>query len=198
MIRGKGQEGGQVNDSARHERNIAEVLAFWFEELRPEQWFKKDEALDEIVRTRFGALYERLATNPALDWRETAEGCVAAVIVLDLFPRQLYRDDARAFATDEAARAIASLAIERCFDRVLSPAQRKFLYMPFQHSEDADMQARSVALFATIDDPDTLAYARRHKEVIDRFGRYPHRNAALGRESTEEEQAYLKEPNSVF
>ena len=187
-----------MNDSARHERNIAEVLAFWFEELRPEQLFKKDEALDEIVRTRFGALYERLAAHPALDWRETAEGCVAAVIVLDQFPRQLYRDDARAFATDEAARAIASLAIERCFDQVLSPAQRKFLYMPFQHSEDADMQARSVALFATTDDPDTLAYARRHKEVIDRFGRYPHRNAALGRMSTEEEQAYLKEPNSVF
>ena len=187
-----------MNDLASCRANIAEVLAFWFEELRPEQWFKKDEALDGIVRTRFGALYERLATNLAPDWRQTAEGCVAAVIVLDQFPRQLFRDDARAFATDEAALAIASLAIERCFDRVLSAAQRKFLYMPFQHSEDADAQARSVALFATIDDPDTLAYARRHKEVIDRFGRYPHRNAALGRHSTEEEQAYLKEPNSVF
>ena len=94
--------------------------------------------------------------------------------------------------------AIASLAIERCFDRALSPVQRKFLYMPFQHSEDADVQARSVALFATIDDTDTLAYARRHKEIIDRFGRFPHRNASLGRESTEEELAFLKEPKSVF
>ncbi len=185
-------------DLARHDCNMAEVLAFWFKELRPEQWFKKDVALDEIVRTRFGALCERLATNLALDWRETAEGCLAAVIVLDQFPRQLFRDDARAFATDEAALAIASLAIERCFDRALSPVQRKFLYMPFQHSEDADVQARSVVLFATIDDTDTLAYARRHKEIIDRFGRFPHRNASLGRESTEEELAFLKEPKSVF
>ena len=187
-----------MNDLARRDGDIAEVLAFWFEELRPEQWFEKDEALDRIVRTRFGALYRRLATNLAPDWRQTAKGCLAAVIVLDQFPRQLYRDDARAFATDEAALAIASLAIERCFDRVLSPAMRKFLYMPFQHSEDADAQARSVALFATIDDAETVAYAWRHKEVIDRFGRYPHRNAALGRASTEEELAFLEEPNSVF
>ncbi len=187
-----------MNDSARRGRDIAEILAFWFEELRPEQWFKKDEALDGIVRARFGALYRRLAANLAPDWRATVEGCVAAVIVLDQFPRHLYRDDARAFATDEAALAIASLAVERCFDRELSPAQRKFLYLPFQHSEDADAQARSVALFATIDDAETLAYARRHKEVIDRFGRYPHRNAALGRASTEEELAFLEEPNSAF
>ena len=155
--------GDQIRDRdlARHDCNMAEVLAFWFKELRPEQWFKKDVALDEIAR-------------------------------------QVFRDDARAFATDEAALAIASLAIERCFDRALSPVQRKFLYMPFQHSEDADVQARSVALFATLDDPDTLTYARLHKEIIDRFGRFPHRNASLGRMSTEEELAFLKEPNSVF
>ena len=187
-----------MNNLARHDCHMGEVLAFWFKELRPDQWFKRDEALDEIVRSRFGALYERLATNLAPDWRETAEGCLAAVIVLDQFPRQLFRDDARAFATDEAALAIASLAIERSFDQALSPVQRKILYMPFQHSEDADVQARSVALFATIDDPDTLTYARRHKEIIDRFGRFPHRNAVLSRDSTEEELAFLKEPNSVF
>lgn len=143
-------------DLARPDCNIADVIEFWFKGLRPERWFKKNDELDEIVRTRFGALYERLATNLALDWTETAEGCLAIVIVLDQFPRQLFRDDARAFATDEAALAIASLAIERCFDQALRPVQRKFLYMPFQHSEDADVQARSVALFATIDDPDTL------------------------------------------
>ena len=143
-------------DLARPDCNIADVIEFWFKGLRPERWFKKNDELDEIVRTRFGALYERLATNLALDWTETAEGCLAIVIVLDQFPRQLFRDDARAFATDEAALAIASLAIERCFDQALRPVQRKFLSMPFQHSEDADVQARSVALFTTIDDPDTL------------------------------------------
>lgn len=185
-------------DAMTHDRDIAAVLAFWFEELRPEQWFKKDPELDETVRARFLPLYERLAAGLPPHWRATPEGCLAAVIVLDQFPRNLFRDDPRAYATDAAALATAEHAIERGFDQALNPARKQFLYTPLQHSEDADVQARSVRLLATIDEPEALEYAKRHKAIIDRFGRFPHRNAILGRASTAEERAFLEEPDSSF
>ena len=179
-------------------RDVAGVLAFWFDELRSDQWFKKDEAVDEEIRARFGPLYERLAAGVPPRWLETPESCLAAVIVLDQFPRNMFRDDPRAYATDAAALATAEHAVARGFDRRLSPAGARFLYTPFEHSEDAAMQERSVALFATVSDAETMKHIERHKEIIDRFGRFPHRNAGLGRPSTEEELAFLKEPNSSF
>ncbi len=179
-------------------REVAEVLAFWLEEVRPEQWFKKDPDLDESVRARFAALHERLAAGVPPRWLETPEGCLADVIVLDQFPRNMFRDAAKAYATDAAALATAEHAIARGFDRKLTEAGARFLYTPFEHSEDAAMQARSVALFATVSDAETMKYIERHKEIIGCFGRFPHRNAVLGRPSTAEELAFLEEPDSSF
>ncbi len=192
-----------MDETAKPDRDIADVLAFWFVELRPGQWFKKDDGVDAAIRDRFGELYRRFAANVLRSndpryWEETPRGCLAAVIVLDQFPRNIYRDDPRAFATDAAALAIATNAIGQGFDRTLGPAERMFLYMPFQHSEERDGQARSVELFATIGEPGTLEYARRHQEIIERFGRFPHRNAVLGRESTEAELAFLEESVTAF
>jgi uncharacterized protein (DUF924 family)/quercetin dioxygenase-like cupin family protein len=177
---------------------IDRVLSFWFEALRPEQWFAVDETVDDEVRARFGTLHRRLADCVPPDWEQTPEGCLAAVIVLDQFPRNMFRGEPRAFATDAAALALADRAIGRGFDRALSAARRKFLYMPFQHGENAADQARSVELFAALGDPQTLDFARRHKEIVDRFGRFPHRNTVLGRVSTEEELAFLERPDSAF
>jgi len=181
-----------------HDPEIDRVLSFWFEELRPEQWFTVDDTVDEDVRARFRALHRRLAAGVPPDWKQTPEGFFAAVIVLDQFPRNMFRGDARAFATDAAALALADRAIGRGFDRALAPVRRKFLYMPFQHSERPEDQARSVDLFASLDDPQALDFAKRHKEIVDRFGRFPHRNAVLGRASTAEELTFLQRPDASF
>lgn len=174
------------------------VLSFWFEELEPRQWFEKDDALDRRIRERFLVLYERLAVQGAGGWAHTAHGALAAVIVLDQFPRNMFRGDARSFASDALALTVAEQAIGAGLDAALDATHRKFLYMPFEHSEDAAMQARSVALFAALGDADSLDYALRHKQVIDRFGRFPHRNALLGRSTTAEEAAFLEKPGSAF
>ena len=181
-------------DSSR----IDEVLRFWFEELTREHWFGGGEAVDERIRERFLTLHEALRERVPESWRATARGMLAAVIALDQFPRNLYRGDPRAFAADPAALALATEAIERGLDRAMSIDERQFLYLPFEHSEDPAVQARSVELFATLENENTLGYALRHKEIIDRFGRFPHRNEVLGRESTPEEIEFLKEPDSSF
>lgn len=181
-------------DSSR----IDEVLAFWFEELTPDDWFGGGEAVDNRIRDRFLALHEALRDDVPESWRATARGMLAAVIALDQFPRNLYRGDPRAFAADPVALALATEAIERGLDRTMTHDERKFLYLPFEHSEDPSVQARSVELFAALEDEETTGYAIRHQEIIDRFGRFPHRNEVLGRESTPEELAFLKEPDSSF
>ena len=185
-------------DPATRGSEIDRVLSFWFGELRPEQWFAVHATLDEGIRTRFGPLHQRLAASVPLGWEETAEGCLAAVIVLDQFPRNMFRGEARAFATDTAALALAERAIGQGFEQALDPVRRTFLYMPFQHSERAADQARSVELFAALGDPRVLDFAKRHKQIVDRFGRFPHRNAVLGRPSTAEERAFLERPDSSF
>ena len=172
---------------------VGAVLSFWFEELSPEQWFAQDPILDATVSHRFGELYERLTTEGPGDWEGTAEGALAAVIVFDQFPRNIYRASPRAFASDSQALAVAERAISRGQDQEVGPDRRLFLYMPFQHSEDPEVQARSVALFADLGDPRSLEHARHHCAIIDRFGRFPSRNAILGRESTAEEAAFLEE-----
>ncbi len=177
----------------------AEVLAFWFEDCAPDQWFTRDGAFDDAIRRRFAALCGRAAGGALDDWQDTAEGALALVILLDQFPRNMFRDDPRAFATDGQARAVARTAIERGLDAELSETQRKFLYMPFQHSEDLADQRLSVRLVAEqCSDEKTLDYARQHLEVIERFGRFPHRNAVLGRESSPEEIAFLQQPGASF
>lgn len=178
--------------------DAAQVLAFWFTELRREQWFARDATVDAAIRKRFADLYRRLAAEVPATWRTTPAGHLAAVIVLDQFPRHLFRGDPRAFASDDAALALAEEALAAGVDRALGAAERIFLCMPFQHSESREIQACSVALFAAIGDPEALEAAKRHREIVDRFGRFSHRNAALGRASTPEEIEFLKEPKSSF
>ncbi len=177
---------------------IEEILRFWFEELDPKDWWRKDDGLDATITRRFGPVYERLRRGVPDAWLESPDGVLAAVIVLDQFPRNIFRNTPEAFATDAAALALAKRAIASGVDAKLEPARRAFLYMPFQHSEDASDQARSIELFASLGQPLNLDFALKHKAVIDRFGRFPHRNAILGRSSTDEELAFLTEPGSSF
>ena len=174
------------------------ILHFWFTELTPKQHFAKDAALDESIRTRFGATLEAALRCELFSWRETPEGCLAQILVLDQFSRNVYRDTARAFAQDALALALAQELVASGQDRSLPLAQRSFAYMPYMHSESALVHAQAVELFSQPGLEDTLRFELRHKEIIDRFGRYPHRNALLGRESSPEELAFLSEPGSGF
>jgi uncharacterized protein (DUF924 family) len=169
-----------------------DVVHFWFEELQPKGWFTRDEAVDATIRKRFGALHASLIEKVPASVLTTPLGALATVIVLDQFSRNLYRNSSRAFTCDPTALAIAQEAIRAGFDRQLERNQRVFLYMPFQHSEDRDVQHRSIELFTELGDANVLDYARQHRDVIERFGRFPHRNRMLGRESTPQEVEFLK------
>jgi len=171
---------------------IDDVLHFWFEELQRDEWFKRDDGVDATIRKRFGALHATLTEKVPASVTMTPQGALATVIVLDQFSRNLFRNSPRAFACDATALAISQEAIGRGFDRELTRDHRVFLYMPFQHSEDRVVQRRSLELFAALDIPENLDYARQHRDIIERFGRFPHRNRVLGRESTHEETEFLK------
>ena len=178
---------------------ISEVLEFCFDAAPTARWFVKDAAFDAEVRARFADLHERAAAHKLDGWRKTPEGCVALCILLDQVPRNLFRGEARAFACDERARAVTRHAVGQRFDHTLPQVQRLFLYLPLEHSESLADQNLSVRLIAQLfEDPRWLDYAMRHREVIARFGRFPHRNAALGRTSTPQEEAFLAEPGSSF
>ena len=174
------------------------ILHFWFTELSPKQHFAKDAALGETIRTRFGATLEAAARCELFAWRATAQGRLAEVVVLDQFSRNVYRDTPRAFAQDGLALALAQELMASGQDRSLPLAQRSFAYMPSMHSESALVHAQAVALFSQPGLEDSLRSALRHKAIIDRFGRYPHRNADLGRSSTPQELGFLREPESSF
>jgi len=168
----------------------AEVIAFW-REAGPEHWFEKDEVFDEAIRARFLALHERAAAGELKDWKNSAEGTLALLLLFDQFPRNMFRGTARAFATDELARAIAAGALLKNFDAQVPSDLRTFLYLPFEHSEDMADQERGLALYTAAGDQNDLKWAQIHADIIRRFGRFPHRNAALGRSTTPEEQAFL-------
>ena len=174
------------------------VLHFWFDELTPQQHFAKDAALDDTIRTRFGATLEAAARCELFAWRSTPEGRLAEILVLDQFSRNVYRDTPRAFAQDALALVLAQELVASVHDRSLPLAQRSFAYMPYMHSESALVHAQAIALFAQPGMEDSLRFALRHKDIIDRFGRYPHRNALLGRASSAKELAFLNEPGSSF
>ncbi|BBL78506.1 membrane protein [Rubrobacter xylanophilus] len=188
----------------RKSSDVEEVLDLWFggEPVFRERWFRKDPAFDAEIRNRFGGLYERAARGELEGWKEEPRSCLALILLLDQFPRNMFRGTARAFATDGKAREAADSALRSGFDRALSPVERLFVYLPFEHSERLEDQRRSVELFGRLaaetglDQP--LEYAERHMEIIERFGRFPHRNEALGRKTTEEETAFLKTPGSSF
>lgn len=176
----------------------SDVTGFWFETLSPEDWYRAPPRVDAEVAVRFGELYEALREAVPEDWLQTPGGRLAAILVLDQFPRNMFRGTPRAFATDAKALALAKDAIAAGADLALPPEQRAFLYMPFQHTEDLEDQRRSVALYESLGNANNLDFAVRHCEAIARFGRFPHRNAILGRASTPEEIAFLQEPGSSF
>ncbi|PJK28424.1 DUF924 family protein [Minwuia thermotolerans] len=179
--------------------DIARLLGFWFGELEPKDYWTRNDALDERIRREFGALYERASAGGLDHWQETPEGALALVIALDQLPRNMFRGEPRAFATDEKALDVAEGAIERGFDRRLPNDRCMFLYMPFEHSEDLSVQERSLEIFRRLGLTDEVyGFVVRHHEIVARFGRFPHRNRILGRETTPEEAAFLEEPNSSF
>jgi uncharacterized protein (DUF924 family) len=180
------------------ETSIADILHFWFREIDPELWFRSDAAFDQQLRDRFLARHEYIAALPVADCVREARSAVAAVIALDQFPRNMFRGMPRAFATDAKALEIADCALAIGYEALLSKDERMFLYLPFEHAEDADAQVRCVELMGTLADPELNRWALAHKEVIDRFGRFPHRNVILGRTSTREEIAFLALPSSAF
>lgn len=172
----------------------ADVVSFWLE-AGPEKWFAKDDGFDAAIRDGFLDTHFAAARGDLADWGQTAEGTPALLILLDQFPRNLFRDSGHAFATDGLARRIAREALARGFDRTVEPKLRPFLYLPFEHSEDPADQALSLQLFTAhrdeTGDAESLRWAVEHRDIIAKFGRFPHRNAALGRETTAEEQTYL-------
>lgn len=171
--------------------NPKEVLDFWFKELRPGDWFAKDEKLDEEVRLRFFDIHQKIAAGECEAWKNTPEGTLAYVIVLDQFSRNMFREQKESFAYDGAALKAAMAAVERGFDQELEPEKRLFLYMPYMHSESHAVHEKALEFFTDLGLEENLKYERLHKEIIDRFGRYPHRNKILGRKTTEEEQKFL-------
>lgn len=175
-----------------------DVLGFWFEECTPEQWFKKDDAFDAALRDRFGTAHAEAAAGGFAGWEATADGRMALILVLDQMSRNLYRGDPRAFAQDGRALALARRAVA-AGDHVFARRERcQFLFLPFEHSEALADQLWCEALFRSLGDANLIDYAERHRVIVERFGRFPHRNVALGRNSTPEELAFLEQPNSSF
>jgi uncharacterized protein (DUF924 family) len=174
------------------------ILHFWFEELTPKQHFIKDPALDESMRSLFGDTLQAAARCELFAWRATPEGRLAEILVLDQFSRNIFRDTPRAFAQDALALVLAQEMVAGGHEQQLGVAQRAFAYMPYMHSESAVVHAEAVRLFSLPGLENNLAFELRHKAIIDRFGRYPHRNAILGRTSSPEELVFLSEPGSSF
>jgi len=168
----------------------ADVVTFW-REAGPKRWFEKDTAFDDEIRARFLATYEAAAAGKLAAWEQSAQGALALLILLDQFPRNMFRGEARAFATDPLARAITAGALLRGFDAQVPAELRCFFYLPFEHSENLADQERGIALYQAAGDADNLKWAELHADIIRRFGRFPHRNAVLGRTTTPEEQAFL-------
>lgn len=187
----------------------AEVLAFWFgapddpgHRKKRDKWFGKDPAFDQEVHAAFSPLHQAAARGEVDHWQAEPQSCLALILVFDQFPRNMFRATARAFATDDRALALARHAVAAGFDREVPPVHRTFFYLPFEHSENLEDQRRAVELFRACEPSEgyerSLDYARRHMEIIARFGRFPHRNAVLGRENKPAETEFLKQPNSGF
>jgi uncharacterized protein (DUF924 family) len=184
------------------------VLDFWFDQNHAAYWYKSDAAFDQQIRARFGTLFEQAVAGELDDWAATPTGWLALLILLDQFSRNLYRNDARAWAQDVKAQRLALSGLASGMDQSLSAQQRVFAYMPLEHAENIELQHQVVQLFETLREQvpeeqrahfgEYVDYARRHREVIARFGRFPHRNALLGRASTADEKMYLAQPGAGF
>lgn len=175
-----------------------DILNFWFDEAKPEQHFKKDAAFDALIRQRFSEAHRAASQGELYEWRATPDGRLAEIIVLDQFSRNLFRDSAQAFAYDGIALVLAQEAVRIGADQALELQRRIFLYMPYMHSESRVIHVAAERLFRDLGLAENLKYELAHRDIIDRFGRFPHRNTALGRESTPEERAFLAQPGSSF
>lgn len=178
--------------------NYPNILDFWFDPETQPLWFEKSDNFDALINQKFRDIHQQAAQAELWSWRNTAEGRLAEIIVLDQFSRNLFRDQAQAFAQDALALALAQEAISLDLDKQLNPLQRAFLYMPFMHSESKLIHEFALKLFQRLGNPMNLDYEKKHKVIIDRFGRYPHRNQILARNSTAEELEFLTQPNSSF
>jgi uncharacterized protein (DUF924 family) len=175
-----------------------DILHFWFQELTPAQQFAKDAALDDLIRSRFGHALVAAARCELWTWRATPAGRLAEIVVLDQFSRNVYRDTPAAFAQDPLALALAQELVASGHAQALPPTQRAFAYMPYMHSESLAIHDQALTLFGEPGLESNLGFEQRHRAIIERFGRYPHRNAVLGRTSTPAELAFLQEPGSSF
>lgn len=174
------------------------VIDFWFTEIDPSLWWQKDDAFDLTIHHRFGNLHRQARAGELFGWRASALGSLAEVIVLDQFSRNIFRNKPESFASDALALALAQGAIAKGFDLQLPLQMRSFLYMPFMHSESKVIHHEAVKLYESLGNANNLEFELKHKAIIDRFGRYPHRNNIVGRESTTEEIEFLQQPNSSF
>ena len=177
---------------------IEDILGFWFSPDSEKQWFKPTKAFDAELARRYGDLLVPAGAGTFDDWLREPRSALALCLLLDQLPRNIHRGSPKAFLFDAKAREVARKILDAGHDKSMDKNQRLFSYLPFEHSEDASDQARSLALFEALEDAHLIDYARRHKAIIDRFGRFPHRNAVLGRESTPEELAFLEQPGSSF
>lgn len=175
-----------------------DVLEFWFQKLSPADWWKKDDSLDSLIKDKFLGLHTKASNGELFDWRLTARGSLAEVIILDQFSRNIFRDTPKSFAFDGMALVLAQNAIQNKLDVELSPTERSFLYMPFMHSESMHIHEQAKQLFSQSDLKDNYDFELKHAAIIEQFGRYPHRNAILGRQSTLDEVDFLKQLNSSF
>ncbi|NTS76774.1 DUF924 domain-containing protein [Catenovulum sp. SM1970] len=175
-----------------------DVLIFWFEQCTPTDWFKKSDEFDQLIHQRFAKIHQMVAQGECAHWRATAQGSLAEVIVLDQFSRNIYRDQIASFASDPMALTLAQVAIEKGFDQMLKPEEKSFLYMPFMHSESRFIHQQAVKLFNQQGLENNYQFELAHQAIIERFGRYPHRNAILNRQSSEEELTFFAQPNSSF
>lgn len=174
------------------------VLTFWFSDIDPQKWWGKDPQFDRLVERHFGGVLQRAARGECAEWRGSARGRLAEIIVLDQFSRNIYRNSPQAFAQDALALTCAKEAVRLGADRQLPIPKRAFMYMPYMHSEDQHMHHEAFKLFNVPGMESYLKFEQRHKAIIDQFGRYPHRNITLGRESTADELMFLRQPGSSF
>ena len=179
-------------------QNSEDVLSFWFKEINSKQWFIKDDVFDETIRLRFEPTVTAALDKQLDEWANTAEGCLALIILLDQFTRNMYRDTPRAFIGDQKALALSFLCIDRNYIKKKDRDWCHFMLMPMMHSENLGIQNKSLPLFKKLTGSRTLEYAVKHRNVIERFGRFPHRNVILGRPSTNEEVKFLAQPGSSF
>lgn len=181
-----------MNSPRQHQAVIDSVLDFWFSARVKPLWFNATPEFDQQLRDEYVAVWQQAAAGELDHWCETPRGCLALVIILDQFPLNMFRGEAKSFSTETRARNMARLAIEREWDQVLTDEQKAFLYLPFMHSESVHDQDRSVALYKAAGLSENLQFAEHHRNIIERFGRFPHRNAILGRQSTPAEEQYLQ------